>query len=181
MNGSIGLSKGFSNTIQYESNNLRFTPRANFTYEYGELFTINPSYNLAYTDSKYTNYAIKAASNVLHKLNIQTTNYLPSNWVIGNDFGYTYNSNIADGFKKDFYLWNTSISYSFFSKKITTKVKVYDILNQNQSETRMITPTTIRDEQNTVLKRYVMFSLTYKLDKFAGKDKSSEGRRMMMY
>jgi hypothetical protein len=78
-------------------------------------------------------------------------------------------------------LWNTSISYSFFSKKITTKVKVYDILNQNQSETRMITPTTIRDEQNSVLKRYVMFSLTYKLDKFAGKDKSSEGRRMIIY
>jgi hypothetical protein len=181
MNGSVGLSKGFSNTIQYESNNLRFTPRANFTYEYGELFTINPSYNLTHTDSKYTNYTIKAASNVLHKFNIQTTNYLPSNWVIGNDFGYNYNSNIADGFKKDFYLWNTSISYSFFSKKITTKVKVYDILNQNQSETRMITPTTIRDEQNSVLKRYVMFSLTYKLDKFAGKDKSSEGRRMIMY
>ena len=181
LNGSIGLSKGFSNTIQYEANNLRFTPRANFTYEYGELFTINPSYNLTYTDSKYTNYTIKAASNVLHKFNIQTTNYLPSNWVIGNDFGYNYNSNIADGFKKDFYLWNTSISYSFFSKKITTKVKVYDILNQNQSETRMITPTTIRDEQNSVLKRYVMFSLTYKLDKFAGKDKSSEGRRMIIY
>ena len=179
LNGTFGLSKGFSNTIQYESNSLRFTPRANFTYEYGELFTINPSYNLTYTDSKYTNYLIRSASNVLHKFNIQTTNYWPSNWVFGNDFGYNYNSIIADGFKKDFYLWNTSISYSFFGKKLTAKVKVYDILNQNQSETRMITPTTIRDEQNSVLRRYVMFSLTYKIEKFAGKEKPSRGNRMI--
>jgi hypothetical protein len=124
---------------------------------------------------------ISAASNVLHKFNIQTTNYWPTNWVFGNDFGYNYNSNIADGFKKDFYLWNTSIAYSFFKKQITAKVKVYDILNQNQSETRSITPTTIRDEQNSVLRRYVMFSLTYKINKFAGKEKTSKGNRMMFH
>ena len=181
LNGSLGLSKGFSNLIQYEANNLRLTPRVNFTYEYGELFTINPTYNLTYSDSKYTNYLISAASNVLHKFNIQTTNYWPTNWVFGNDFGYNYNSNIADGFKKDFYLWNTSIAYSFFKKQITAKVKVYDILNQNQSETRSITPTTIRDEQNSVLKRYLMFSLTYKINKFAGKEKPSKGNRMMFH
>ena len=118
---------------------------------------------------------------MLHKFNIQTTNYWPSNWVFGNDFGYNYNSNIADGFKKDFYLWNTSISYSFLSKKWMAKVKVYDVLNQNQSQTRLITSTTIRDEQNSVLKRYVMFSLTYKIDKFAGKEKKSNKSRVMFH
>jgi len=51
------------------------------------------------------------------------------------------------------------------------KVKVYDLLDQNQNTTRTITPTAIVDAQNTVLKRYVMFSLTYKLEKFAGKKK----------
>ncbi|MNE31136.1 hypothetical protein D3C80_1246840 [compost metagenome] len=50
------------------------------------------------------------------------------------------------------------------------KVKVYDILNQNQSATRTISPTTIRDEENTVLKRYVMFSLAYKVGSFSGKE-----------
>jgi hypothetical protein len=44
------------------------------------------------------------------------------------------------------------------------KIKVYDVLNQNQNATRTITPTTIRDEQNTVLQRYMMFSLTYKIE-----------------
>jgi hypothetical protein len=115
----------------------------------------------------------------VHKFNLQTTNYWPKNWVFGNDFGYTYNSNIADGFKKDFYLWNSSLAYSFYKKKITAKVKVYDLLNQNQATTRRITPTSIRDEENVVLKRYVMFSLSYKIEKFAGKEKPDRGSRFM--
>jgi hypothetical protein len=143
--------------------------------------TINPSYEATFSESKYDNYTIDAASNVLHKFKIQTTNYWPKNWVFGNDFGYTYNSNIADGFKKDFYLWNSSLSYSFFKKKLTAKVKVYDILNQNQSAIRTITSTSIRDEENSVLKRYFMFSLTYKIEKFAGKEKPSQGGRFMVW
>lgn len=106
--------------------------------------------------------------------NVHTTNYWPRNWVFGNDFGQTYNSNIADGFKKDFYLWNTSLVYSFFENKMKAKVKVNDMLSQNQSATRTISPTNIRDEENVVLKRYLMFSLTYKLNKFVGKVIASE-------
>jgi hypothetical protein len=177
--GGYDFSKGFTEGELFEANALRITPRVNFTYEYGELFTINPSYNFTYNETKYSNYSISSASNVLHKFNIQTTNYWPKNWVFGNDFGYTFNSNISDGFKKDFYLWNTSLAYSFFNKKITVKVKVYDMLNQNQSATRTITPTAIRDEENMVLKRYAMFSLTYKLEKFAGKEKPARGNRWM--
>jgi hypothetical protein len=176
LNNNLSLSKGYTNGVLYDAKALRVTPGVNFTYEYGELLVINPSYNFTYNETNYTNYAINSASNVLHKLNIQTTNYWPKNWVFGNDFGYTYNSNISDGFKKDFYLWNTSLAYSFLGKKMSAKVKVYDILNQNQSATRTITPTTIRDEENVVLKRYVMFSLTYKIEKFAGKEKPARNR-----
>lgn len=176
MNNSLVYDKGFTNGILYDAKSLRLRPNANFTYEYGELLTINPSYSLSYNKTEYTNYVISATSNVLHNFKIETTNYWPKNWVFGNDFGYTYNSNIADGFKKDFYLWNTSLSYSFFGKKLTAKVKVYDLLNQNQSATRTISAISIRDEENTVLKRYAMFSLTYKIDKFGTKEKpASDG------
>ena len=51
---------------------------------------------------------------------------------------------------------------------LIAKVKVYDMLNQNQGFSRTISATTIRDEENTVLKRYAMFSLTYKIQNFAG-------------
>ena len=171
---NYGLSKGFTNGELFDANTLSFSPKVNFTYEYGELFTLNPTYKFSFNDTKYSNYTISSASNVVHEFKIQSTNYWPKNWVFGNDFGYTYNSNIADDFKKDFYLWNTSLAYSFYNKKWTAKVKVYDVLNQNQSATRTITPNSIQDEENTVLKRYLMFSLSYKLQKFGAKEKPSE-------
>ncbi len=178
INANYSLDKGFTNTVLYDAKSLGFSPKVYFSYDYGELLTIAPSYNMSYNESKYMNSALKASSNVVHQFNIQTTNYWPKNWVFGNDFGYTYNSNISNDFKKDFYLWNTSLSYLFLDKKMTLKVKVYDVLNQNQSATRTISPTTIRDEENTVLKRYAMFSLAYKLGSFGGKEsnRSRNGR-----
>jgi hypothetical protein len=174
-NNNFGLSKGYTDGELFSAKTFTFNPRVNFTYEYDELLTINPSYTYSYNKTDFSNYVIESASNFTHRLNLQVTSFWPKNWTFGNDFGYTYNSNIASGFKKDFYLWNTSLSYSFYQKKLMAKVKVYDMLNQNQNATRSITATSIRDEENVVLRRYVMFSLTYKLEKFAGKEKKSGG------
>ncbi len=186
---SLGLSagytidKGFLNTVMYDSKYYRLGPTANFTYEYGDLLTINPSYNYSYNNYDYTNYRVNSASNFVHRLNLQTTSYWPKHVVFGNDFGYTYNSNIAAGFKKDFYLWNSSLGYNFLEDQLLFKIKVYDILNQNLGTSRTIGPTSITDQENTVLQRYVMFSLTYSLKSFGGKpDKPGRpgGRRMEM-
>ncbi|MES2575838.1 MAG: outer membrane beta-barrel protein [Bacteroidota bacterium] len=179
LSGSYSLDKGYTNAVLYDARSLGLTPRVNFSYDYGELLTIAPTYSLSYNETKYENTG-RANSNVVHRINIQTTNYWPKNWVFGNDFGYNYNSNISDDFKKDFYLWNTSLSYIFFNKKMTLKVKVYDVLNQNQSATRSITATVIRDEENTVLKRYAMFSLAYKLGNFTPKEKRPKKREADM-
>lgn len=177
LNTNYSFDKGFTNGVLYDATSLGISSGLYFSYDYGDLLTLAPSYGLSYNESNYTNSSLKSSANVVHRINFQTTNYWPKNWIFGNDFGYTYNSNISDGFKKDFYLWNTSLSYLFFDKKMTLKVKVYDVLNQNLSATRTISPTTIRDEENTVLKRYVMFSLAYKLGSFGGKDKSFRGPR----
>lgn len=171
VSGGLDRSKGFIDGRQFDSRRIAFTPKVNFTYDYGELLTINPSYKFTYSDTHYSNYSIDKASNVVHSFGLQTTSYWPKHLVIGNDVSYSYNSNIADGFKKDFYLWNVSVGYNFFGDKLLAKVKVYDLLNQNQSSTRTISDTSIRDEENIVLKRYAMFSLTYKLEKFGGRKK----------
>ncbi len=173
INAGLNKFKGFTNNVGYVANEFRLSPRVSFNYDYGELISINPSYTFTYREIKYTNYVVDRAGNYLHKFNIQTTTYWPKHVVFGNDFGYTYNSNIADGFKKDFYLWNTSLGYNFLKDRLLAKVKVYDMLNQNIATSRTITSTSIRDEENIVLRRYAMFSLTYKLEKFGGKKKSS--------
>jgi len=55
-------------------------------------------------------------------------------------------------------------------------VKVYDVLNQNIGTTRTISATAITDQENIVLRRYVMFSLTFKIEKFGGKEAIDKNR-----
>jgi hypothetical protein len=174
LNGTYAFDKGYTNAVLYNAKSTAITPKVYLSYEYGELLTIAPSYSLSYNETKYENSSRDATSNVIHNINLQATTYWPENLVFGNDFGYTYNSNISSDFKKYFFLWNTSLSYGLLDKKLFVKVKVYDLLNQNQSATRTISSTSIRDEENTVLKRYVMFSLSYKIGNFASTQKGSK-------
>lgn len=172
---NYGFDQGLTNAVQFESRALSINPRVNATWSIDELVTIAPSYRYTFRTTDYENYVISNAQNFIHNGKLEITSYFPKKFVLGSDFGYTYNSNIADGFKKDFYLWNVSLGYNFFKDQFLAKVKVYDLLNQNLNSTRTITPTAIVDAENTVLKRYVMFSLTYKLEKFAGKKKGDGG------
>jgi hypothetical protein len=173
ISSNYNLSKGLTNNQAFEARALSLNPSIELSWEYGELLTITPSYNYQYNDTKFTNYSIDALSNFVHNFKLETTSYWPKHVVFGNDFGYTYNSNIADGFQKDFYLWNVSLGYNLLGDKLLAKIKVYDLLDQNVNATRTITPTAVQDVENTVLRRYAMFSLTYKIEKFAGQKKNA--------
>ncbi|MCW2118755.1 outer membrane beta-barrel protein [Flavobacterium sp. 7A] len=174
------FDKGFVNNVFYDAKILSVSPRAYFSYNYGELLSVSPSYNLSYVESNYKNYSIAKRSNVIHKLNLRATNYFGKKWVLSNDFGYSYNSNSGNGYRNDYKLWNMSLGYTFLDKTLTARMKVFDLLNQNQGYTRSITDTSIRDEENTVLKRYAMFSLIYKIKNFGGmtpSESKKSGRR----
>lgn len=169
-NMNYGYSKGFTDDQQYTSRVYNLNPGFNLTYELKDKITVKPSYSLSYNFSNYENSIISKAKTSTQAFKMELTNYLfQSRLVMGNDFEYNTTSNIAPGFKKDFYFWNTSIGYSFFKKQLTAKVKVYDVLNQNQSVRRSISSTYFEDREDLILKRYIMFSLTMKLNKFAGK------------
>ena len=169
-NMNYGYNRGFINADQFTSETYSINPSFNFTYELKDKITIKPSYSLGYNFSEYKNYSVGNVKTSNQILKMELTNYVfKSKLVFGNDFEYNTTSNIAPGFKRDFYFWNTSLGYSFFNKQLTAKVKVYDVLNQNQSVRRTITNTYFEDREDLILKRYVMFSLTMKLNKFAGK------------
>ncbi|AOW08059.1 outer membrane beta-barrel protein [Flavobacterium gilvum] len=169
LNTGYGFQQGFTNARLYSAEIKSVTPGFSFSYDYGEFFTLRPTYYFTIRKTDYNNYRIDETSNREHEFKIEATNYFYKQWVLGNDFGYNYSSNISGGFKKDFYLWNTSLSYKSKEDQWIFKFKVYDILNQNQSATRTISATSIVDAQNTVLKRYGMFSITYKFKKFGVK------------
>ncbi|NML72336.1 outer membrane beta-barrel protein [Chryseobacterium sp. RP-3-3] len=163
-------NKGFINGQFFTNESYGLNPGLNVTYELKDKFSIKPSYRLGYNFSKYTNYSIDNVHTANQTLKLELTNYLfKSRLVFGNDFEYNTNSNIAPGFKKDFFFWNTSLGYSFFNKQFTAKMKIYDVLNQNQSVRRTISNSYIEDREDLILKRYIMFSLSMKLNRFAGK------------
>jgi len=175
---SYNFNKGFTNAELFKAHQLNVSPSVRLSYEYGDYLNIYPSYRFTYNQTSYENYRIDKSSNFFHKVGLEATSYFPENWVFGNDLAYNYNSNIADGFRKDFFMWNISLAYNFWNKKMTAKIKVYDLLNQNTSNSRQISDIAIIDTEDIILKRYVMFSLSYKLEGFGGKsDKDSENGR----
>ncbi|REC49747.1 TonB-dependent receptor [Chryseobacterium pennipullorum] len=169
-NMNYNFNNGFIDGQAYKSNSYSLNPGLNMSYEIKDKFMIKPSYRLGYSFSKYSNYNVGQVNTANQSLKLELTNYLfQSRFVFGNDFEYNTNSNIAPGFKKDFYFWNTSIGYSFYKKQFTAKVKIYDVLNQNQSVRRTITDSYFEDREELILRRYIMFSLSMKLNKFVGK------------
>lgn len=174
---TYALDKQYINGVEVTSNQIAVMPTLYANWDYGDFLTVAPSYNLEYTNRTFKNYQLDATDFVRHIFMIQTTTYWPSNWTWGNDFSYTYNSNISSDFQRDFFLWNTSIGYTFLNKTMTAKVKVYDILNQNIGVSRSVSATAIVDQENTVLRRYAMFSLTWKFDKFGNSKSNTRERR----
>ncbi|WP_449401133.1 hypothetical protein [Chryseobacterium wanjuense] len=167
---NYSYNRGFINGQQFTGNSYTLTPGINLTYDKKDKIIIKPSYNVNYSFSNYENYSIESIQNTYQTFRLELTNYyLKTNLLFANDFEYNTSSNIAPGFKRDFYYWNTSVGYSFYNKLFTAKVKVYDVLNQNQSVKRTIAASYVEDREDLILKRYIMFSLTMKLNKFAGR------------
>lgn len=172
-NANTDLSKGILNDVAYNANTASFGPKFNVTLDFDKKLTIQPNYQYSLSKTNYKNFTVDQANYFTHKAGLMITSYMPKNVVFGSDIMYEYNSNLSSEFRKDFLLWNASLGYNFLNERFLAKVKVYDILNQNQSVRRTTTPTSIYDTQDVILKQYVMFSLTYKLEKFAGKKKSN--------
>lgn len=168
-------SKGFANSVQYDAKNVRLYNKLFVEWSYGDWLTIMPSYVCTYNNTKYHNYQIASADYIVHEGMLQTTTYWKNKWTLGNDFIYRNNTNLNRDFRPNYFLWNTSLSYAFYNKALLAKVKVYDLLNQNIGTSRTVSATYISDSENTVLRRYVMFSLTWKFDKFG--NKSNEERK----
>lgn len=169
---SYRYNKGFINGQQFAGNFYTLAPGINLTYDRKDKMIIKPSYSINYSFSNYKNYTIESIKNTYQTFRLELTNYfLKTNLLFENDFEYNTSSNIAPGFKRDFYFWNTSFGYTFYKKQLTARVKVYDVLNQNQSVKRNITASYVEDREDLILRRYIMFSLTMKLNKFGGKKK----------
>ena len=91
---------------------------------------------------------------------------------------HTYNTGLSDGFNQNFMVWSAGIGYRFLKqKRMEAKIWVFDILGQNNSISRTFNDIYTEDRRDIVLERYLMFTLTYRLNEFKGGNSSEGGGR----
>lgn len=168
INGGYNKNIGFTNGIKYNSHRYTASPGLSFTYSIEDIFSLEPGYQLTYTENIYDISRDRNESFTNHRLSLTTTTYWPKNVVLGNDVSYNYFGNLSPGFDNTALLWSISLGYKFLNDDATLKVKVYDVLNENVSAQRVVGDDFIQDVDNLILRRYAMLSFTYKINKFGG-------------
>ncbi len=176
LNGGYDKNVGFTNGLLYNAERITLRPSVNFTWAIEEYISFNPGYQLAYTDSWYDINANRNESFTNHTFSLEATTFWPKNVVIGNDVSYNYFGNMSPGFDHTAFLWNLSVGYKFLKDNATLKLKVYDMLNENVSASRMVGNDFIQDTQSLILQQYAMLSFTYKLSNFGGAPGPGQGR-----
>jgi len=169
--GLISGIENFSNTatagigITLSSN---ISEKVDFTLT--SMSNINQSTNTAngFATTQYFNQISTGTFNLI----------LAEHWVFQTDLVHNYYDGLSDGFNQNYFLWNISIGRKFLKdNRGDLRFKVYDLLNQNTSISRNITPAYIEDVQTVVLQRYIMAIFTYDIRNFGEAPKEEERPR----
>jgi len=165
----------FNNDIKYASQVKTISPRIGVDFVWDKVIEIKPYYSLRLTTNAYDIAAFEDREFTSHNAGLRTATFLPKNLEWRNDINFNYNPNVADGFQKSAWFWNSTLAYSLFKEKAIITLKVYDLLNQNTNARRIATQDYIEDKQSTVLRQYFMLSLSYKFNSLGSKGKTNDG------
>jgi hypothetical protein len=108
---------------------------------------------------------------------------MPKDFILSTDFDYIFNTGRSSGYNQNYAIWNASFAREFFkNKRGELKISVFDILDKKVNVTRNVGANYIEDVQNSVLKRFLMMTFTYKINRMGGKNMPGikQGMRGMM-
>ncbi len=172
--GNANKNINFTNGIKYSSNTLSVTPRFGATFNFAEKVEIEPSYNISFSNTEYSLDSFENQKFTTQRLRLKTATFIPKKVEWRNDVSFVYNPNVAQGFNKQYVIWNMSLGIKVFKDNGLFQAQVFDLLKQRTNDRRISSQDFIEDTQSTVLQQYFMFSFTYNLKKVGGK-KSMDG------
>lgn len=166
---------GFNNGMRNRSGSLMFNLMPAIAFRPNNLeFELRPRYSLQYT----TNSLQGAGSSSVHNYGgtFSAYYYTPIGIILNTDLNYTATSGYSEGYDKNEWMWNASISYQALKdKSLTFSLKAYDLLQQRSNISRSITANYIDDIAYNGLTRYFMVTVAYKFNTF-GKGNQPEDR-----
>ena len=157
---------GFNNGNRNRSGSLlwNFMPSIAFRPDNIEL-ELRPRYSLQYT----TNSLQSAGNMTIHNYGgtFSAYYYTPIGVILSSDLTYTATSGYSQGYDKNEWMWNASISYQLLrDRSLTLSMKAYDLLQQRSNISRSVTANYIDDISYNDLTRYFMFTVSYKFNTF---------------
>ena len=175
--GTYSKNINFNNGVQYSSKITSISPRIGFDFNWDKVLQVRPSYTMSISKNTYDIASFSNKNFTSHDVTVATaTNFLQKfEWL--NDVKYNYNPNIADGFQKSAWFWNTTLRYSILKNNGAISLKIYDMLDQNTNARRVATEDYIQDSSSTVLNQYAMLSFTWKFNSLGKAGKKFEPKR----
>lgn len=174
LNASMNRNINFNNDVQYESNVRSISPRFGLRFTWPKVMEFRPRYTINFSKNIYDIDIFEDREFIRHELGIKFSSFVPKNFEWVNDVNFNYNPNVAAGFQKSAWFWNSSLAYSFMKDKMMATLKVYDLLNQNNNSIRIANDNFIQDSQSTVLQQYFMLSLSWKFNSLGSKGEIGE-------
>jgi len=169
ISANIRRNINFNNEVQYKSNVTSLTPSLGLRFTWTKVMEFRPRYRLSFTKNTYDIDTFEDVDFLRHDLDLNFTTYLPKHFEWTNNIDFSYNPNVAPGFQKSAWFWNSTVAYSFMKDKAVLTLKVYDLLNQNTNARRNATQNFIEDRQSTVLQQYFMLSFSWKFNSLGSK------------
>ena len=157
---------GFNNGNRNRSGSLMVNFMPSLAWRPDNLeFELRPRYSLQHTMN-----SLQSAGNMtVHNYGGTFSAYYrtPIGVILNSDITYTATSGYSQGYDKNEWMWNASISYEFLrSKALTLSLKAYDLLQQRSNISRSVTANYIDDISYNDLTRYFMVTVSYKFNTF---------------
>ena len=174
MSTSLNRDVNFNNEVKYNSRVTSLTPSLGLRFTWNKVMELRPRYRLTFTKNTYDIPTFEDVNFARHDLDLNFTTYIPKNFEWINNIDFAYNPNVAPGFQKSAWFWNSTLAYSFLKDQAIMTLKVYDLLNQNNNARRRATQNYIEDRQSTVLEQYFMLSFSWKFNSLGSKGETSK-------